>query len=40
LAWIAPCAIDSTPWVEQSSAPAAIACTIGAVPWNCTHSIL
>ena len=26
--------------VEQSSAPATMACTIGAVPWNCVNSIL
>jgi hypothetical protein len=37
---MAPCAIDNTPCVEQSSAPAAMAWTIGAVPWNCTHSTL
>ena len=27
-------------WVAQSSAPAASACVIGAVPWNWVHSIL
>ncbi len=34
------CAIGSTPWVAQSSAPACIADVIGEVPLNCDHSIL
>src|SRR5690606_16505863 len=31
---------ESTPCVEQSSAPAFIACTICAVPWNWVHCTL
>ena len=35
-----PWAIGSTPCVPQSTAPAASAWLIAAVPWNCDHSIL